>query len=298
MTIGYASAAYAASFSEFGTPRALPESRGWILQRVIGDTSHSDAVGLYPLFCCSDWPALGRDLDALQDDLVSVAIVADPFGTYTEADLQATFDLVSLFKQHFLIDLQRGPDFSQHHLRDTRRALKSLEVEVVADPRAMLDEWARLYGGLVARHRITGIRAFSREAFAHQLAAPGLVMLAARQQDSIVGLHLWYESDGVAYSHLAAYDATGYRLLAGYALYSTAVEYFSARVRWLDIGSGPGPTATEEDGLVRFKRGWTTVTRPVYFCGRVLNRTVYEQLAGPAAPQPGYFPAYRMPTDF
>jgi hypothetical protein len=49
-----------------------------------------------------------------------------------------------------------------------------------------------------------------------------------------------------------------------------------------------------DGGLTRFKRGWATGTRPVYFCGRIFQRERYEQLARQGgAPVSGYFPAYR-----
>src|SRR5438045_5100866 len=90
---GYAHPQYAASLGEYGAPRLLPRSRGWILERPIPGTDVRDAMGCYPLFACQDWSGLSDDLAEISRErsLVSVVLVTDPFGEYHEADLHAAF---------------------------------------------------------------------------------------------------------------------------------------------------------------------------------------------------------------
>jgi lipid II:glycine glycyltransferase (peptidoglycan interpeptide bridge formation enzyme) len=106
---------------------------------------------------------------------------------------------------------------------------------------------------------------------------------------------LWYVQGDVAYYHLGAYSDRGYALRASFALFWQALELLQAeRVRWLDLGAGPGLAADASNGLSRFKRGWATGTQTAYLCGRVFNRARYEQLLrarGRGAAD--YFPAYR-----
>src|SRR5579871_6745056 len=72
---GYTHADYAASLTEFGQPRAMPASGGWILERPIAADSRRDGMGCYPLFNCREWRALPDDLQVLGRDLVSVVMV-------------------------------------------------------------------------------------------------------------------------------------------------------------------------------------------------------------------------------
>src|SRR5207237_160064 len=103
---GYAHPGYAASLLEFGRPRALIQSGGWILERPIPGANARDAMGCYPIFSCRDWSLLKSDLVELSGDLVSLVLVADPFGNFTEKLLGDTFkDLLTPFKEHFVIDL-------------------------------------------------------------------------------------------------------------------------------------------------------------------------------------------------
>jgi hypothetical protein len=105
---GYLHPAYAQSLAEFGTPRGLPESGGWILERPIPGTPHHDAMGCYPLFTCQNLPKLYTDLEYIKKDLVSLALVTDPFGEYDEGYLRRCFKyLVIPFKDHFIVDLRR-----------------------------------------------------------------------------------------------------------------------------------------------------------------------------------------------
>jgi lipid II:glycine glycyltransferase (peptidoglycan interpeptide bridge formation enzyme) len=117
-------------------------------------------------------------------------------------------------------------------------------------------------------------------------------MFKATLDDALVGLHLWFEQGEVAYGHLGATNELGHATMAAYALYEHARDYFRARVRWLDLGAGAGSATDVDDGLVRFKRGWATGTRPVYLCTRVLDAPAYAALAA-AHPPTQFFPAYR-----
>lgn len=288
---GYLSRQYAEALEEFGTPRELSQAGGWLLERPIGDTGLRDAMGCYPLFCCRDWSRLAADLDAIGPALVSVTIVADPFGDHTPALLAGTFDRIAPFKDHYVAELGPGREIgSKHHRYYARRAVRSVEIEPAATPEAHLDEWIAAYGTLTARHGLTGLHAFSRESFARQLATPGMVLLRALHQDRFIAAHMWFVQGDVAYSHLQATTAEGYALNAAYALYADAIGRFGGVVRWLDLGAAAG-AAAEADGLDRFKRGWATTTRPAYLCGRTNDPLRYAELA--AGRHTSYYPAYR-----
>jgi hypothetical protein len=238
-------------------------------------------------------------LEELQGKMVSLSVVTDPFGEYDHAYLREAFpDKVVPFKKHYVSDLSRPIDetVSKHHRYYARKALEQVMVKRCDIPTQHLDEWSSLYGQLVKRHRITGIQAFSREAFKRQLNVPGIVMFRALSKGEAVGAHLWYVQGEVAYSHLAASTQQGYRLMASYALHSYALKYFAGKVRWLNLGGGAGVQSDDEDGLSRFKRGWSTETRTAFFCGRILDREKYSEVTAAARRESslGYFPAYRV----
>jgi hypothetical protein len=296
---GYLHPSYASSLIQFGFPRRLAHCQGWILERRIDGTVDSDAMGSYPIFACRDWSQIDRDLDGLGDSLVSLALVADPFGEYDEAYLKDCFgDVVAPFKQHFVVDLSRPLDsfVHPHHRRNARKALREVLVEICAEPATALGNWIALYGVLIERHGIRGIGAFSEESFARQLSVPGIKVLSAVYCGTTVGMLLWYVQNEVAYYHLGAYSERGYELRASYALFSYAIEYFAGRgLRWLNLGGGAGSTKEVTSGLTRFKEGWSTGVRTAYFCGRIFDRKKYDAMTkakGIAATS--YFPAYRL----
>jgi hypothetical protein len=62
----------------------------------------------------------------------------------------------------------------------------------------------------------------------------------------------------------------------------------------MDLGGGAGFGDDSNDGLSKFKRGWSNAERAVYLCGRIFDQAAYDSLAqqrtiGTTA----YFPAYR-----
>lgn len=296
---GYLHQAYAASLSEFGAPRLLPRCGGWILERQIPNSHQLDAMGCYPLFACHDWSRLRIDLENIGHSLVCLSVVTDPFGEYDPAELSECFpDLAIPFKEHFVVDLSRAPDtfVHSHHQRNVRKALNELRVEKCANPVDSLEEWAALYATLVERHDITGMTAFSQESFARQLRVPGIVLLRAVHNDATIGMLLWYGQGNRAYYHLGAYNSRGYELGASFALFDYAIKYFAERgFAWLNLGSGAGVGTSGEQGLTRFKQGWSTGVRIAYLCGRIFDQEAYRQLVETRGLRPTrYFPAYRV----
>lgn len=296
---GYLHPRYAESLSEFGLPYELPQSRGWILKRQIPNCSDQDAIGCYPIFSCQDWSQLASDLDNLSGELVSLSLVAFPFGNFDPVYLKSCFpDVFISFKNHFVVDLSRPQEsfVHPHHRRNARKALSEFHIEACSDPADFLDDWVLLYQMLVKRHRITGIAAFSEDCFSKQLIVPGIRAFRAVRDGITAGMLLWYLQGDVACYHLGAYSELGYQLNASFALFSHAIGHFAqSGLRWLHLGSGAGAGSDAESGLLRFKEGWATGQRMAYFCGRIFDQDRYREIvrATNAADETTFFPAYR-----
>lgn len=295
--VGYAHPRYAESLAEFGDVLELPLSEGRLLRRRIADSDLYDATHCYPLFACRHWERLKSDLETLAGQVVSVVAVTDPFAPCTpELRRDAFPDVNRVYKEHFITDLRLSDhDFvSAHHARNAKKALSQLRVVVPPRPGELLDAWVLLYEQLIARHEIRGIARFSAAVFRIQFEVPGCVVFAAQDDQGLVGMQLWYQDREVAYYHLAAYSERGYTLHASFGLFSFALSQFRARgVRYLALGAGAG-THESNNGLTRFKRGWSSGTRPAYLCGRICNPGEYRRLAASTGQgDSAFFPAYR-----
>jgi hypothetical protein len=293
---GYAHRLYALSLAEFGSPMELPRSGGWLLRRAIPGMSLYDAMGCYPLFACRDWSGLNADLSDAGPELVSLGLVADPFAHEHLSHLERCFDSVRPFKEHYIVDFRSGtpPRGARRHREYARAALKVLSVEICPDPSRFEDQWVSLYTYLVERHRLSGIKAFSPAALRAQLRVPGMVMFRATCGDETAAMLLCCLQDDVAFNHLQATSPSGYELRAAYALYSAAIEWLSTRVGHFDLGGGAGISGNGSDGLSQFKRGWSTGSRPAFFCSRVFNSEQYDRLVLTSGRTgTDYFPAYR-----
>lgn len=296
---GYLHPDYAESLSEFGKPRTLPRSGGHLLVRQIPDTDQADAMGCYPLFCCDDWGKLSEDIKELQDEIVSVALVTDAFGSGKPEDLSKCFaDKMFHYKDHFVVDftIDGSHEISGHHKRNLNKAQRDVTVERCEPVSAALEDWIDLYEVLIGRHQIKGLTAFSRRAFEKLFQVPGLTVFKAVHHGEPVGMLLWLAQKEYGYYHLGAYSERGYELGASFPLFHTAIEHFrSEGLRGLNLGAGAGTGAKQQDGLSRFKQGWANATRPVYFCGRIFDRDRYAKLVnGNEGSNTNYFPAYRL----
>lgn len=296
MAEGYLHPSYADSFSEVGTAVFLPRSKGWLIKRPVPGSGYFDAMGCYPLFLCENWDLLREDIHDLNHELVSVTLVTDPFMQGSFEQLSETFPLCYHYKDHYITDLSLP--LEQTISRKTRklaeRALREIVVERCHEPAQFLDEWVDLYTVLINRHNITGIRAFSRNGFSQLLSLPGLDLFLARLAGEIVGAEIVMRQGSIGYGHLLAISSTGYEHNASYALDWSILKYYADTLRFFDQGSGAG-LENAENGLVQYKKRWTTLIKPVYFCGRVLNEGVYQELCDQKnAAGSNYFPLYRL----
>jgi len=298
MLRGYLHSRYAKSFTDFGIPCELPRCGSWIIKRQIPGFPYYDAMCCYPLFICQDWTQLDVDLEEIGSDLISLSIVTDPFGDFDKDYLKKSFkDVVVPFKDHFIVDLHRSiNDFvSAHHRRYARKALQNLNIERCKNPIQFLYEWLALYAILIKRHKIEGTSKFSRDAFSKQLTVPGIVAFRAMYGEKTVGMLLWYIQGEVGYYHLGAFSQEGYEKRVSFGLFWFAINYFAEHgLHWLNLGGGAGVIGDKSNGLSRFKRGWSTGTSIVYFCGRIFDRERYKKIMAEKRIIPNdYFPAYR-----
>ena len=296
---GYASSEYAASLAEIGAPRWLSRSSCWVLERRIPRSSYRDVMGCYPLTICRNWEHLASDLAELEPEFVCFSAVFDPFGAFDRDALATSFpDRALAFKEHFVVDLKLPQEQSvcAHHRRNARRALGNVTVEHLSRPREYAEQWCQLYANLIRRHGIRGFAAFSESSLVKQLDVPGTVAFRAVRGGETVGMVLWYVSGEVGYYHLGAYSELGYELRAAFGLFRTSIDHFvTSGLRWLNLGGGAGISSNHEDGLSRFKRGWTTSSQTAFFCGKVLNPMKYQELVDQSNTRnTTFFPAYRV----
>jgi hypothetical protein len=294
----YLNSDYALSFDEQYTPTRFEVSKGLILRREIQGSNLYDAMGCYPLFFCEDWPSLQIDIENNDLDLISLTVVTDPFGEYDDALLGNCFNsLVVPFKKHFVADLSKDPEefINKHNLRYAKKAIEAVSVEVTNNPIDLSDIWVEMYRNLVIRHSINGIAAFSEETLRRHLNISGAIIIAARHGSQVVGITVWYVQNNIAYYHLGAYSDVGYKLRASYAIFPKAIEHFQKKgIAWLNIGAGAGIQNNGNDGLSRFKKGWSTGTKTAFLCGHIFDYESYNKLARVRGTlHSSYFPAYR-----
>jgi hypothetical protein len=292
MTHPYASRAYAESLAHVGAALAVPAWDGQVLVRPTPDGSGCDAMGPYPLTAIPRDADLAGGLETLgAAGLVSVVLVADDRLRPSLESLGRAFDVARPFKSHFLHDRSLGPvAYAKHHRYELKRALARVEAReiVLADH---LPAWTALYGELAGRHGLAGLHAFPAAHHEALARLPGLRAFGAFTDSGLVSAHLFVTHDGYAVSHLAASAPEGYATGAAYAVNDLAIAALTD-CETINFGGGAGFGDDPNDGLVRFKRGFSNRTAPAFLCGKVLDPAAYEMLSRGFA-RTGFFPAYR-----
>lgn len=271
----------------------------WIKRPVAGADAF-DFAGPYPCVAVPDCRALAGDLQELRHaGGTSVVFVTNAFDESAVArDLQ-DLTLCAPFKTHYLVKFAapwRG-NLSVHHVRGLRLARKAglATRTFVASADYAATFWP-LYKVLIERHDIADIQALSRDIIAAQCALPGMVAVEALDGADVIASSLWAHDESEAHLHLHAQMERAYDLRASFLLYEAALDYFSERVKQVDLGGGAGLLDDAQDGLSRFKRGWSNATARTYLCGEVLDPDRYRSLSqARGATDSTYFPQYRAP---
>jgi GNAT acetyltransferase-like protein len=294
----YSTIEYGESLRHIGEPIHVPEWGTTVLKRACG-MGHHDAIGTYPIAVLQPDCDLAAGLDRLaRMGLVSVVLVLENVLRPELRELERTFDVARPFKRHYLFDRAASAAYSsQHHHYEVRRAVRKVRVERF-DLTARLGEWTSLYQLLVARRGLAGtFHAFPDRHHEVLARLDGVVAVGAFVEGRLVSCHLWVCHDGHAMSHLAASDEAGYASGAAYAVNDASIELLT-QCRILNFGGAAGADDDDEDGLVRFKRGFSNATAPSYLCGKVLAAASYAELSRQAGvtATAAYFPAYRRPA--
>ena len=264
------------------------------MRRSIGGTGLNDIIGPYPWAGFTRWWAVGSDLDLIAD-AVSATVVISPTSDVGNTVLREQFpDHLVDFKSHYLVDLTTNyyNSFSTSHRRKLRGCRPELTIEVLGLSPSIESRWIDLYKVLGNRHGIKGDAAFTKDGLIAQLRLPSVTVFGATLKGRVVGMVSFIRSGSVAAYHLGAYDDTGYEVGASYAAFCYAFGVLAdTGVEVVNLGGGAGLTVDDNDGLARFKRGWSTHTGVARIGGRILDPVAFGGLQSPSSTS--FWPPYR-----
>ncbi|NKB56769.1 MAG: GNAT family N-acetyltransferase [Alphaproteobacteria bacterium] len=277
----------------------IPEWHSWLLRRPIDvrePAKGEDAASCYPVMAFEDGVDLDAGLERLRAlGLVSVVLVADPILRPDEAALAGAFERCYPFKTHYLHDRSVGAArYSKHHRYELRRARAEVRRIELADH---MSAWVSLYRELAIRRGITGVATYSAAVFQGLAAIDGLVGFGAFVDTELVACHLWIRAGDRVHSHLSASNKAGRACGASYLLYDAAIQYFDD-AKTIDFGGSAGIADDPDNGLARFKRGFSNTSKPAFLCGKILDANKYQELcAARCESDSSFFPAYRTPRN-
>ena len=298
--LGYASAAYAASFEHSQEVIELPRSQVYLVKRPLHG-GRFDLAGLYPLTMCDNWSALDDDVADLRErGAVSIVLVACPFSAPEARTALSGWTVSEHFKTHVIVRLDE--DWSALRPKrvrdDARRSFRLQTIEVEPNPRDQAAVVWALYQHSIARHHIPESQQLSERAIASQLDVDGVILVVARAEGELVGAMVSYDMGEHAFLHFTAQSARGYELFTSYGLIHRSLEELQRRgCLRVSLGGSAGLRDDASDSLYRFKGRWSPHREKSLLCGNILDQAEYDSLVDCATPtHPTYFPRYRSPN--
>lgn len=297
----YSSALYAHTLTHIGEVTLLGESDEAFLVRTLpNQEAGADLIAPYPFAQIRDADALSRAFTDTSG-CASATAVLEPLSAPGEQDRRRLFpDHLARFKEHTIVDLSADLDAlrASGHRRKVRKAHGSLRVERAEEPNRHAIEWIELYCHLREAKGFRGSLAdFTGEALAAQLGLSGVRYYRAMAGERCVAGAVWFDGPGATYYHLGASHPEGRAHSASFGLFDAALRDAQAEGRrWANLGGGAGLAQDPQDGLARFKQGWSREKGWSYVGGRILDRSLFDELNRAAGPvREGVFPPYRFP---
>jgi hypothetical protein len=160
---------------------------------------------------------------------------------------------------------------------------------------AKSSEFAQLYFENMDRVGATAGYYFPVAYFAALAEMDGVTYWFLRTADGeLAAAALIIDEGDTLYYHLGASHPVHARHASMKVLLSRIIEHHADRHwRQLILGGGVGG---QEDSLLRFKRGFSSIERRVFGVRIICDLERYRSLCGAVDPAGGYFPAYRSPT--
>jgi hypothetical protein len=278
----YSSASYSNALRDGAAiPLAIPEWDSYVLVRAADAGGQKKcATGLYPFACLAPTANLSAGLHRLRNHgVVSVVLVTDPLWQPALDSLKTAFSVCQPLKVSYIIDREKAIYFHKTHRRRIRKAHQQCQIQIVplGD---YLEEWFRLYQGLVRRKEIAAARDFSRSYFQNLARMEALTAVAAFVRSKLVAMSLWIRHSETVYCHLSASSATGYACSASYGAHDFAIQHFRD-CRYIILGGVAGFVDSPDDGLASFKRGFANATAQSYFCAWGVSVERNNQLPNP-----------------
>lgn len=277
----------------------MPAWNAYVLRRkiIIGSAVVGyDAIGIYPIEILSPSADVKSGLSFLWGQgLVSVILILDDFHRPSMDVLTNSFSVCRKFKNHYIFDPHQRPvTYDKHHRYELRQAHKAVRTQVISLAEHMND-WLSLYASLSSRHNLSGSHIFPIEHLNALSQMDNVVAFGAFIDNQLVSCHIWVEYEGYAHSHLAASNDQGYASRAAYALNDFALHYFKDHTI-VNFGGGAGIN-DENNGLSKFKKGFSNKEVDALICGKILDQKRYDELIvlNGVSAKTNFFPAYRSP---
>ena len=291
MTHPYATMAYAQALSHWGKPLWVPQWQTAVIMRQL-PSGEVDAAGAYPFSIIANESDIAAGLAHIRaEGALSLTLVLDDFHKPDFALCAPHATLLKPFKTHYVYNRAKGAvAYDDHHKRALKKAQQQVRVDVL-DLKTHGREWQALYDHLIADLQLQGLHAFPAAHYQALAEINGITAIGAWMGDELVSAHLWAGDGATQHSHLVASNAKGYEARASFAVNDFSLHYF-ADAQLINFGGGAGNVDDANDGLARFKRGFSNETAQSYLCGIILDEARYHALT---PVKTDYFPAYRAP---
>lgn len=238
---------------------------------------------------------------------VTTTIITNPLIERPHLAAQVGLDNMIKYKEHYIVDLQSYDvaKLPENHRRNIRKNDKNkgldlpfVTVEICANPVLWHNRVSDMYDNLVERHDIKegSWTAYSREQIKMLLEVPGSVLFRVLHYNNIfhlpdvVNYSLFYIDGPNVYYQLSSMSSKGYKANANFIMMHEAITFFKGLgFDKLLLGAVPDGGS---DGLLRFKKGFSTSSSWNYIIKHVNNQPLYDKLCE-GKEDNGFFPLYR-----
>jgi hypothetical protein len=173
-----------------------------------------------------------------------------------------------------IVDLINDPlaSFSKKVRYVVRSATNTLDINQSYD----IDAFIKLYKKTMRKNKAGDFYFFDDSYFEELMKIDSIELYEVKYKDKIVSMGIFIFDKEIAYYHLSANSQESYKLNANYFLLNQIFYLAKDRgVKSFILGGGAG--SSPEDGLLRFKKKFSSNVTPFNIGGMIHNEEIYEK---------------------
>jgi len=211
-----------------------------------------------------------------EERIIAEFIRFHPFNNFSQK-FSSFFDMNIYDRDIVYIDLFLSKEERwKMYSSNTRNILRKCEKNLKIEESCNLDNFIKLYEKTMKKNKASSFYFFSKKYYENLLNNKNIKLYEIKKDNEIISSAFFMFGSNFGHYHLSANDYENRKYNANYFILDQIFEFAKQNDKKYFILGG-GTTSSSEDTLLKFKKKFSSLTKPFYISGKIYNREIYSK---------------------